>query len=261
MAVSADAPLSERDEALIEELRRHTPRIVLLLTKADLLTEAQRAEVLEFVRHESRRRWQAEFPLFFYSVRPGHEALRGDLIQELLLPLARHHVEAGSEILRHKLLSLSDQTLDYLRVGLAAATQAESARQALAERLEAERREIELLREEFSVLARQWSAAALEFSLVRLRRAQDDLQARATAELGQRCSEWRMRLPALLVAWRAWLQAFLLGELSEVSRAQRSDVLRAVAPRRAPSGADAASLSGPAPCARASRPGGSADTT
>ncbi len=33
VAVSCDAPLSERDLALLEELRSHTPRIVLLLTK------------------------------------------------------------------------------------------------------------------------------------------------------------------------------------------------------------------------------------
>lgn len=124
VAVSADAPLSERDEALIEELRRHTPRIVLLLTKADLLTDAQRAEVEEFVRRESRRRWQIEFPLFFYSIRPGWVKLRGELMQKLLLPLAQHHSEAATQITRHKLLSLADQALDYLRVGLAAALQA-----------------------------------------------------------------------------------------------------------------------------------------
>ena len=70
VAISADAPLSERDVALIEQLRPHTPRIVLLLTKADLLTEQQRAEVWQFVRQESRRKWQTEFPLFFYSIRP-----------------------------------------------------------------------------------------------------------------------------------------------------------------------------------------------
>jgi GTP-binding protein EngB required for normal cell division len=222
VAVSADAPLSEGDEALIEDLRRHTPRIVLLLTKADLLTEPQRVEVAEFVRQESLRRWQVEFPLFFYSIRPGWEALRNELTQQVLLPLARHHAQAGNEILRHKLSSLASQTLDYLRVGLAAAAQAESARQALAERVRAERREMELLREEFSVLARRWSAAALESSLGRLRPAQEALRARATAELAQRGSEWRLRLPALLAAWRAWLQAFLLRELSEVSRAQHS---------------------------------------
>ena len=32
VAVSSDAPLSERDLALVEELRHHTPKIVLLLT-------------------------------------------------------------------------------------------------------------------------------------------------------------------------------------------------------------------------------------
>src|SRR5208282_3245557 len=105
VAVSADAPLSERDESLIEDLRRHTPRIVLLLTKADLLTDPQREEVAEFVRRESRRRWQVQFPLFFYSIRPGWETLRGELMQKLLLPLAQHHSQAGSEILRYKLLS------------------------------------------------------------------------------------------------------------------------------------------------------------
>jgi GTP-binding protein EngB required for normal cell division len=221
VAVSADAPLSERDESLIEELRRHTPRIVLLLTKADLLTGPQREEVAEFVRRESRRRWQVQFPLFFYSIRPGWEMLRSELMQQVLLPLAQRHAQAGSEILRYKLLSLADQTLDYLRVGLAAAAQAESARQALADRLRAERREMVLLREEFSVLARQWSASALESSLAGLRSVQADLQARATAELEQRGPEWPGRLPALLAAWRAWLQAFLLRELAEVSHAQR----------------------------------------
>ena len=45
VAVGSDAPLSERDLALLEELRRHTPKIVVLLTKTDLLTEAQRAEI------------------------------------------------------------------------------------------------------------------------------------------------------------------------------------------------------------------------
>ena len=56
VAVSSDAPLSERDLALLDELRRHTPKIVLLLTKADLLTEAQRAEVLSFVTQQIRRK-------------------------------------------------------------------------------------------------------------------------------------------------------------------------------------------------------------
>jgi GTP-binding protein EngB required for normal cell division len=221
VAASCDAPLSERDLALLAELRQHTPRIVLLLTKADLLTEAQRAEVMGFVRRELRRKWDGELPVFFYSVRPGFGGLNEKLMRELLLPLAGHHAEAGQGILRHKLQSLADRTLDYLRVGLAAAMQADSSRQTLKERLEAERRDFDLLREELSVLARQWSAAALETSLARLHPNQAALQERAAAELKQRFSEWRLRLPALLEAWRGWLQGYLVSELTEVSRTQR----------------------------------------
>ncbi len=70
VAVSCDAPLSERDLALLDELRRHTPKIVLLLTKADLLNEPQRAEVLAFVQQQIRQKWETELPVFFYSVKP-----------------------------------------------------------------------------------------------------------------------------------------------------------------------------------------------
>jgi len=86
-AVNADAPLSERDLTLVEELRRHTPKIVLLLTKADLLTKPQRAEVLVFVRRQLRGKWETELPVFFYSVRPEGAGLKAELEQHFLSPL------------------------------------------------------------------------------------------------------------------------------------------------------------------------------
>jgi GTP-binding protein EngB required for normal cell division len=135
VAVSSDAPLSERDLALLEELRRHTPKIVLLLTKADLLTEPERAEVLAFVRQQLRRKWETELPVFLYSVRPEESALKAELEQNLLCPLLHNRGEAADEIALHKLHSLVGQTLNYLQIALAAATQAESSRQTLREKL------------------------------------------------------------------------------------------------------------------------------
>ncbi len=148
VAVSCDAALSERDLALLDELRRHTPKIVLLLTKADLLTETQRAEVLAFVHQQVRQKWETDLPVFFYSVQPEYAPLKFGLEQNLLLPLIRNRDEAAGQIGRHKLLSLVGRTLDYLRVALAAATQAESSRAALREKLADERRQFDLFREE-----------------------------------------------------------------------------------------------------------------
>ncbi len=222
VAVSCDAPLSDGDLALLAELRRHTPSIAVLLTKADLLTEPQRAEVLAYVQEQWRRKWREELRVFFCSVRPGFEGLNEPLRREVLLPLVRDQARTAEEILRHKLRSLAERTLGYLRVGLATAARADSARQALRERLAGEREQFDLLREELSALALEWSATALETALARLRPALQALQRRAAEELNERLRDWRLRLPALLHEWRAWLQGFLGSQLAEISRAQRT---------------------------------------
>jgi GTP-binding protein EngB required for normal cell division/dihydroneopterin aldolase len=222
VALSCDAPLSERDLALLDELRRHTPKIVLLLTKADLLTEAQRAEVLSFVTQQLRRKWETELPVFFYSIRPEFTGLKTELERNLLSPLIRNRSEAAGQIARHKLLSLIGQTLNYLQVVLAAATRAESARTALREKLAEERRQFDSLREELHVMANQWSAQALEWSLARLQPDQRELQGKVTVELRTQFARWQLRLPAFIEAYGHWLHDFLNREISQVSHTQRA---------------------------------------
>ena len=221
VAVSSDAPLSERDLALLKDLRRHTPKIVLLLTKADLLTEPQRMEVTAFVEAQLRREWDGGHLVFFYSIKPELAAMKAKLLTELLEPLRQNKDEAGCQILRHKLASLRDQTLNYLRVALAAATQAESARNALREKLAEERRQSGLLRSELSVFAREQSANALDAFLEQLQPTQTALQEKLTRELRGQFPQWNLRLPPLLDVWRGWLNEFLNRELAEVSRQQR----------------------------------------
>lgn len=221
VAISSDAPLSERDLELLEELRHHTPKIVLLLTKADLLSDSQRAEVLNFVRQQLLRKWNTELPVFLYSIRPEESDLKTELERKLLSPLVQNRDATADQIARHKLLSLLAQTLNYLRIALAAATQAESARQSLREKLADERRQFDLLRSELSVLSREWSANALDCYLFQLNSIQGTLQAKISAELHEQFLRWNLRLPPMLDAWRAWLNEFLKRELTEVSSARQ----------------------------------------
>ena len=222
VAISSDAPLSERDLVLLDELRRYTPKITLLLTKADLLTEAQRAEVLSFVRQQLCQKWEAELQVFFYSVLPEYTALKTELEQSLLFPLIRNRDEAAGQIARHKLLSLVDQTLNYLQIALAAATQAESARQALRGKLAEERRQFDLFREELQVLSHQWSARALDQSLLKLKPRQEALQEQIWTDLQAQFPQWPARLPSFLRAWREYLQTFLTRELTEISHTEQA---------------------------------------
>jgi GTP-binding protein EngB required for normal cell division len=222
VAVSADAPLSERDLSLLDELRRHTPKIAVLLTKADLLTESQRIEVRDFLSRQLAERWgDGGLPVFFYSVKPEMPELKTALRARLLDPLRQNRGAAAEQILRHKLTSLLSQALDYLRVALAAATQAAASRQALHDRLVEERGQFDALREELHLLAHDVAGQALEQSVQRLEPIRQALEAKVTAELATQFSRWQMRLPPLLDAWRAWLDGFLDRELRAVSQAQR----------------------------------------
>ena len=221
VAISADAPLSERDLDLIAGLRQYTPRVVLLLTKADLLDAAQRAEVRRFVSTQLRRRWNDEPPVFFYSIRPAEARLQRALERELLTPLIRQGDQASAEIARHKLRALVHRTADYLRVARAAATQAESAREALRKRLRTERAALADFREELQVLGHQWAAGALEFYHQQLAADQQALQTRMAAGLREQFPRWRLPLPAFTRAYGEWLAAFLRRELTTLSRARR----------------------------------------
>jgi len=60
VAVSIDTPLSQHDIELLKSLRQYTPNISILLTKADLLDEAERAEALLFVREQLSRAGQIQ---------------------------------------------------------------------------------------------------------------------------------------------------------------------------------------------------------
>lgn len=221
VAVSSDAPLSERDLNLLQELRQHTPKIVLLLTKADLLTEPQRAEVLAFVQQQLHKKLGVEWPVYFYSIKPELADLKTALTEQLFLPLIQHSHEAASEILRHKLVSVTRQTLNYLEIALASAAQSESARAVLGGRIAEERQQFELLREELSVLAREWDAKAFEWALEHLHPRRRALEKKVTEALQAQFAQWRFRLPVLLEVYTEWLTQFLAEELRAVSASER----------------------------------------
>ncbi|MDW7979472.1 MAG: dynamin family protein [Verrucomicrobiales bacterium] len=222
VAVSSDAPLSERDLRLLDDLRQYTPKIVLLLTKADLLTAPQRAEVLAFVREQMQKRFGASWPVFFYSIKPELAELKTALTERLFVPLIKHAGAASAEILRHKLAAVAKQGLSYLEIALASAAQSETARAALAEKLADERHQFDLLREELSVLAREWDAKAFEWALERLAPRRRAIEKKVADALHAQLDQWRLRLPALLDTYSEWLTNFLVEELRAVSASERA---------------------------------------
>lgn len=66
-----DPLLSKQDLELIRALRDYTPRIAVVLTKADLLSELETEEVAAFVMERLREEFGVEFRVFPFSIRPA----------------------------------------------------------------------------------------------------------------------------------------------------------------------------------------------
>ncbi|MCX5857821.1 MAG: dynamin family protein [Deltaproteobacteria bacterium] len=135
LAVSADRPLSEHDLELIRELTRHTPNIILLLTKADLLSEEQQQEVVHFFKETLLRELNRELPIYLYSTRIRTDRYKHQVEAEILNRLAVNRDFEYRRILRYKTQSLLKSCLGYLDIALKTALQADQDRDALRDQI------------------------------------------------------------------------------------------------------------------------------
>lgn len=160
IAVSADAPLSEQDLDLIEETRKHSPQIVVLVTKADRLTSAELAQVLDFVRNKIKDRFTARIPVFPFSVKNECPALREDFFGRALLPFAGDITAARARIIDHKINSVERQCRDYLMAAAAAASKAAEERAKLKELVREQKARLETLKKDFKAIYARVAGAA-----------------------------------------------------------------------------------------------------
>ena len=116
---------------LIRELRQYTLKIVLLLTKADLLSPEQQKEVVNFFQTALQRELHEEFPIFLYSIRLDTEQWKQRLESEIFRSLSIDRKDEFNKILQHKVQSLGKGCLSYLEIALKTSLKADLNREQL----------------------------------------------------------------------------------------------------------------------------------
>ncbi|HEY3245125.1 MAG TPA: dynamin family protein [Phycisphaerae bacterium] len=160
LVISADRPLADEDRKLLIEVRRHAPRVAIILSKVDLLREHQRAEVEAFVRAGlAREGFDGATRILPFSTRQQTQRWKGQLWRELLVPIAQRIEAERARALRHKLASLARAGREYLTVSLRAAERTEQQRAALKAAVLNESVREAVIRDELSLTAQRLSGA------------------------------------------------------------------------------------------------------
>lgn len=220
LAISADRPLSEHDLNLIEDLSRHTPMIVILLTKADLLSSEQQDEVVRFFRQTLQRRLNREYPIYLYSTRMGMDAFRGRIETELLKGLSRNRDQEFGRILTHKTQSLLRSCLSYLQIAMKTSVEADRNRDELKSRILNEKVSYEQITEEIGVITRECQRQTRSLLTNHLSKFRDPLTEKLRKQLAGELPSWKGNLWKLTRRYEAWMAEAMEEEIRSISRAE-----------------------------------------
>jgi len=219
LAVSAGRPLSENDLQLIREVMRHTPRIILLITKADLLSEDQRDEISQFFQQTLRRELNREFPTYFYSTRTNTDLWKEHLEKQVFFKLSKNRDEEFRNILRHKIHSLLGSCMRYLEIALKTSLQADVEREELRSLILDEKLNYDSIRETLLVIAREISWQTRPLIAKRLDEFHGVWLTEALREaLGKEIPAWKGNLWRLTRTYEKWLIENLTERIEHISK-------------------------------------------
>ena len=221
VAVGVDPPLSQRDIDLLKSLYEYTPKVAVLLTKADLLNDHELGEVVEFVSAQIARNLSGSPPVFPYSIRPGFERFRQCLEDVLIGGTLKRFADDRESILIRKTDTLLRECGDYLALSLRAAEAVQSERQSLKQQVIGEREIIDEVKSEIGLVVRHAASGTRSMVSSRLETYQNDLEGSLLEAFDSEFPKWATSLGTMLSSFEDWLERALREELTMLSIRER----------------------------------------
>jgi len=218
VTVSVERPLSDEDRRLVDEARQTAPRVVVVLTKVDLLTNEELDEVTGFLDRALRESFGFAIPLLPFSSRVEPAGWVHRLREAVLRPVAGNVAEERRTVLGLKLGALIRACHGYLTVGLQAAERADTDRDRLHAAVFTETVNAAVIRDELRLAEERVCAGT--------RSAFTDLFLARRAAMGQRVTgaltaelrTWQGNLATQARRYEAWMAERLSAELAPLSQ-------------------------------------------
>lgn len=225
VAISVDPPLSQQDLALLKRIYEYTPKVSILLTKVDLVSDAERTEIQEFISDQLMQAFGFSAQIFPYSIRPGYEHLKTNLQNNIARATLAHFQEHRAAVRQRKALTVLRECHDYLMLALKSAETLDSDREALKRQVIGEKGALNDLTLELRLVVNHTALGLREVIAKQLGRHQQALVVRLLAQMRMQFPEWSRSLGHSLESFETWLNNSLSNELSVISSDERHNLL------------------------------------
>ncbi|MFH0977635.1 MAG: dynamin family protein [Spirochaetota bacterium] len=221
VAVSADRPLAENEIVLLKEVEKYSPDIVLLLTKADLFTDAQTGEIIDYINNSLEKSFDRDVPVYSYSAKQDREKYQTILQDKLFTPLMKDFGGEFDKILKYKIDTLAQACLSYLNLSLSVSRKSDSERSILKTQILSDRLTIDFIREELLLLMTNFLSQTREKIFKNIQPYQKDLSNSARIKFIAEYKTWRGNLFKISRKYEKWLNEVLQTEIKKIVNAER----------------------------------------
>jgi GTP-binding protein EngB required for normal cell division len=225
VAVSVDPPLSQQDIELLKNLYPFTPNVSILLTKVDLLSAGERAEVIDFIGTRLAKSFGHSPDILPYSVRPGYGELREQLEQRVVKRTLNEFSGHRRAILLRKVQTLLTECSDYVALHLKSAELLDSEREAVKRQVIGDQAVLADVKSELRLIVRHAVSGTRAHAAALLHPHQPELELRLLTNLACEFPSWTKSLAVLLSSFQDWLDRSLSAELTRLSLAERSQLI------------------------------------
>jgi GTP-binding protein EngB required for normal cell division len=217
VAVSVERPLGEEDRRLIAAVRPLASRVIVVLTKADLVTTPELEEVRRFVAHGAREMLGlppgAEPRIVPFSTRRECRDHVAVLRAGVLAPIARNVTAERETAVAHRIAHISGSARDLLEIALRAAETAADGRAALRAAVMDETVQEAVIASELALAARGVVETARPRFEAALTVHAGPVSGRIVSALGE-MSTWRGNLAVQAARYRAFMREQMERELA-----------------------------------------------
>jgi GTP-binding protein EngB required for normal cell division len=232
IVISVERPLAEEDVTLLKNVSRYAANTKIILTKADLTTASQLNEIQHYIKgsllqagliisnqddhlNHLLANEHKSIEILPYSMIKNAEANLQHLIEKVFLPLKENFSENLNKILNHKLNSLAQGCLSYLKVGLESNRRTKSERENLKEQIIDEQLKFQLVKNNLDIIAVSFKNKNRETVANIVMPYSKDIISVLQNDFEKEFHHWRGNLYRVSRKFESWLQNNLRGHMLE----------------------------------------------
>lgn len=117
LIISSERPLSAADLGVVEELKKICPRISLVITKIDLVPQAEHPRLMDYI-HAGISSISTDYPIQIlgYSIYNYSDDYRGKILQQIIRPIQEQFDDEKAMVSVHKISGMARDCLQYTEI-------------------------------------------------------------------------------------------------------------------------------------------------